>query len=869
MNIINKLTVRQLLLNRKRTLVTIIGVIISVAMVTAVASLVVSSLDLFKRQSIATDGEWHVVYKNVNKEQVEDISKHENTKNLILSRDTGYAYLEGSRNKNKPYIYIKEYNSEGFIKFPVVLKEGRFPQNPDEIVISEAILTNAKVDYKVGDTLSLDIGIRRSLIDTDMQMELNQYSSLVRDSEGIKETLETVQTRQYKIVGIIERPVWEPTWSPGYTALSYIDLEFMTPDSGINASVVLKKINGKLFDEAEKLAESIGVERVEFNYDLLRYSGVIRDEEIQGTLYKLSAIIIGIIMIGSISLIYNAFAISVSERSRHLGMMSSVGATKKQKRNSVLFEGFAIGLVSIPLGILSGFAGIGITFFFINPVLKSAMGISEGMRLVIMPSSIIVAVVVSVITILVSTYIPARRASNISAIDAIRQTSDIKITKRQVRTSKLTRIIFGIEGELGLKNLKRNRTKYRATVFSLIISMVLFLTVSYFTSSLEKAFVMTRDGINFDIQISVNTDGAEKEEIVDHILSMDKISESVRIDSIYLFSWVDEDSVADFLKNDIAGFKDGKYQYMINVNALDDKNLEKYAQVAGIDYATLKDADSLNAIVIDTTQFRDYGTKKFVETKSIKTRPGEKLTLVYKNGETEEEIALKEIEIAALTDKLPMGVTSQGASSVINIIVSRETLDKIVKGHEIAEQNLETRIYVNSDTPMKFQEDVESYEEIIGEEKLHAFNVYSYRQQEQQMLLLMKVFVYGFITLISAICTANIFNTISTSIALRKREFAMLKSVGMTPKSFNRMINYESMFYGIKALLYGLPASFGVMYLIYRAMDDSFSFSMVIPWVDVLIMVVAVFAIVGMSMIYSGAKVRKENIIDVLKQEII
>ena len=215
-------------------------------------------------------------------------------------------------------------------------------------------------------------------------------------------------------------------------------------------------------------------------------------------------------MIGSISLIYNAFAISVSERSRHLGMMSSVGATKKQKRNSVLFEGFAIGLVSIPLGILSGFAGIGITFFFINPVLKSAMGISEGMRLVIMPSSIIVAVVVSVITILVSTYIPARRASNISAIDAIRQTSDIKITKRQVRTSKLTRIIFGIEGELGLKNLKRNRTKYRATVFSLIISMVLFLTVSYFTSSLEKAFVMTRDGINFDIQISVNTDGAEK-----------------------------------------------------------------------------------------------------------------------------------------------------------------------------------------------------------------------------------------------------------------------------------------------------------------------------------------------------------------------
>lgn len=869
MNIINKLTIRQLKLNKKRTLVTIIGVIISVAMVTAVATLVVSFMDLLQRQTIATEGEWHVIYKNVNKEQIQAIYNHENTKNLILSRDTGFAFLDGSQNKNKPYIFIKEYNNEGFEKFPVKLKEGRFSQKPDEIVISEAIITNGKVDYQIGDSLSLDIGQRRSLIDPEISIELTQNSSLHRDEEGIKEILEIQQSRQYTIVGIIERPSWEPAWSPGYTALSYIDEEYMSSDTKINASVVLNEINDKLFDDADELANSNGISEVEFNTSLLRYYGVIRNEELRNTLINLSVIIIGIIMIGSISLIYNAFAISVSERSRHLGMMSSVGATKKQKRNSVLFEGFTIGLISIPIGIISGFAGIGITFFFINPVLKSAMNITEGFRLVIMPSSVIIAVVVSIITILISTYIPARKASNISAIDAIRQTADIKIKGRQVKTSKLTRKIFGIEGDLGLKNLKRNRTKYKATVFSLIISMVLFLSVSYFTAALEKALIMSQEGVNFDIQIYINTDGKEREEIVQHLKTLDNINKSVRVDSIFLTSWIDEDSVADFVKNDVSGFKDGKYQYVINVHALDDKNLEEYAKDVGVDYSLLKDTNNLKAIVIDTVQYKDFSTQKYVESKAIKTSPGERISLIYNGWENEEEIALEQIEIAALTDKMPMGITPQGQNPSINIIVSKESLDKIVKVYEKHDLNIDTKLFMTSNAPLKLQEAIEEYEDFIGDEKFHAFNVYAYRQREEQMLLLMSVFVYGFITLISAICTANIFNTISTSIALRKREFAMLKSVGMTPKSFNKMINYESIFYGLKALLYGLPVSFGVMYLIHRSMDDSFSFTLAIPWFDVVFMVVAVFVIVGMSMLYSGSKIKKENIIDILKQEII
>ncbi|NRU22865.1 ABC transporter permease [Clostridium beijerinckii] len=146
-------------------------------------------------------------------------------------------------------------------------------------------------------------------------------------------------------------------------------------------------------------------------------------------------------------------------------------------------------------------------------------------------------------------------------------------------------------------------------------------------------------------------------------------------------------------------------------------------------------------------------------------------------------------------------------------------------------------------------------------------NVFMNRQRENQIIVLMSVFGYGFIALITAICVANILNTISTSVALRKREFAMLKSVGMTPKSFNKMINYESIFYGIKSLAYGLPVSIGIMYLIHRIIMGKFDFNFILPWVSILSAVVSVFIIVGVAMLYSSSRVKRENIIDALKSE--
>lgn len=871
MNIINKLTLKQLLLNKRRTLVTIIGVIISVAMITAVASLGISFMDMLKRQIISDEGEWHVLYENVNKTQLEAIKNDDETRRVIISRDLGYAFLEESQNDNKPYVFLKEYSKEGFENFPIKLIEGKLPEKANEIVISESIIKNAKVNYKIGDTLTFDIGKRHFEDEEGNDSILSQVDSLRRYNGTTQEVLIKENTKSYIIVGIIESPKWEYTWAPGYTVLSYVDENIMNSEETVNASVVLNNINSKLFENAENLVSQNSMQEAKFNNELLRYYGVVKSDNLRNMLITLSIIIITIIMIGSVSLIYNAFAISVSERSRHLGMLSSIGATKKQKRNSVFFEGAVIGAISIPIGIITGLVGINITFKFINSMLKGALGLTENLKLVVLPITILTAIMVSIITILISTYIPAKRASNISAIDAIRQTSDVKIKGKEVKTSKLTRKIFGIEGELGLKNLKRNKARYRATVFSLIISMILFLAVSYFTSSLKKSLLLTQEGVNFDITVYFNDkDRTKQEDIIKKITSLDNISEYNYINTLDLRSLIKEEFMSDYVKeNQKEVLTSGKYPYDIALNALDDKALKSYAKEIGIDFNKLLDTENPSAIVINTVRYEDGKTNRYIEEKAIKTNIGEKLDLEFYDYEVDKDVTVEAIEIATLTDKVPMGVSSVSYGANFNIIVSEDVLYKIAEANKNIAENINRTLYLKSNNPLRLQENIEEIQKAYEQDEISVYNLYMARQKEEQMVLIMSVFTYAFILLITSICIANIFNTISTGIALRKREFAMLKSVGMTPKSFNKMINYESLFYGIKALSYGLPISFAAMYLIHKTLMIKFSFGFEVPWSSVLIAIVAVFVIVGAAMIYSSKKVKKENIIDVLKQEII
>jgi putative ABC transport system permease protein len=860
MNIMNKLTVRHLKENKRRTLVTIIGVIISVAMVTAVATLGVSFLDLLKRQTIADSGDWHVQYMNVNKEQIEAIEKDNATKELIIASNLGFAKLEGSQNKNKPYLFIKEFNKKGLENFPIIVANGRMPRATNEIAISEEISANAKVTYQIGDQVTLDIGERYLIGEKNA---LGQNDTLQQNQGEINETLKVEKTETYTVVGTIIRPSWEPTWSPGYTVISYVEHNRLDKDERVDTSVILKKVNSSLYQHAEELAKQNQIEKINYHDELLRYYGVTDNDNLRATLYSLASIIMSVIIIGSVALIYNAFAISVSERTRHLGMLASVGATKKQKRNSVFFEGTIIGVISIPIGILAGLVGIGTTFWFINTYLEGALGSTETLMVVVTPLSIFVSCIISIVTIFISTYLPARRASKVSAIDAIRQTQDVKLSGKAVKTSKFVRKIFGIEAEIGLKNMKRNKKRYRATVFSLVISIVLFLTVSYFTENLKKSLELSQDDINYDIRVSSSSTNDEEMKMITNVKN---VTNSLMVKSIQLNSWIDTSMIAEGLlenlKNDKAILKDGKYPYSIEIHGIDDKRFEEYAKQVGAELEVVQNTKQPAAIVIDQISYQDYEKGKFVETKAINTQPGQAIDLYTLNIKNGKEAFLNQVKVGALTDRLPMGSYNSWLGGLM-IFVSDTTMNALL--NDELKNDIHTSVYLNSSDPMGTQEELEKLEL----SNLHIYNVIQVKQQNEQTLMFMSIFTYGFIVLITLISTANIFNTISTSISLRKREFAMLKSVGMTPKGFNKMIHYESIFYGVNSLLYGLPLSIGVMGLIYSGLGNTFEYGFTLPWLSILYVIAAIFIIVGSAMIYSISKVKKDNIIDALKQESI
>lgn len=861
MNIVYKLAIRNLKQNKRRTLVTILGVIISVAMVTAVATLVFSFSDLMIRQTIADSGEWHVQYQDVTKEQLAAIQADEATQTVAITRDLGYAPLEGGQNPNKPYLFIKEYDAQGFTQFQVELSKGRLPHTDKEVVISEPVATNAKVKYEIGDRLTLRIGER---FEQGGDHPLDQTEPLRREDGTLTETLQHIITKDYTVVGYIKRPEWETAWAPGYTIISNVDENMIGATGHVNAAVVLQNIKPSLFAHAENLAKRSNIESVQYNNDLLHYYGLSKNEESYSMMYSLSAILTAVIMIGSVSLIYNAFAISDSERSRHLGMLASVGATKRQKRNSVLFEGVIIGLISIPIGILCGLAGIGITFWFMNPMIEGALWSSEKLTVIVTPLSLLIACIVSMLTIFISTYLPAIKASKVSAMDAIRQTSDVKLTAKAVKTSRFIRKLFGIEAEIGLKNLKRNKRRYHAIVFSLVISIVLFLTVSFFSAGMKQSLELSQEGVNYDIEVSYSNGKRIDDRLLQSIVSLDSVTEYNLIQEFYKQAWVDEAYIADELQEmvmkDKGLLQDGKYPYEIKIHALDDSSLQAYANAVGANYEQLRDPDHPAAIVMDTIRYQDMDRGKYVQTKAVYTNVGQNFELTNSYKDNAEETKVSRVTVAALTDKAPMGMSGAGVGG-LNMIVSERIMDQLADDEELA--NVQTYLHLKSTEPMSTQQEIEE----MFETNLNVYNVYQSRKSEEQQILLTAVFSYGFIVLISTISIANIFNTIATGLSLRKREIAMLKSVGMTPKGFAKMMNYESIFYGVKSLLIGLPVSFAVMILIYRSFANRFSYGFTVPWLSMLSVVVAVFVIVVSAIIFSSRKLKKENIIDALKQE--
>ena len=350
MNVLHKLTLQALKQNRTRTIVTIIGIILSTAMLCAVTTFTTSFQQFMLDDSVYSSGSWHLGQTDATYRQYQELSQADGVAEAVYLQHLGYAQAEGSFNEYKPYFYVLGLSDTGADLLPIHLTQGRMPTSPDEIVLPQHFLDNSTQRYQVGDTLTLDLGQRMS-----EGFALGQNNPFNLDTQ---ETLEATDTRTYTVVGICQRFGMEDYSAPGYTAFTVADSN-LAEDATCDVYLAMEDMTQAYdFQQAHDLEQD--------NRNVLMYSGVSRYDTFYTVLYRLAAIVMVIIIAASVVLIYNAFAISVSERTRQFGLLSSLGATKKQMRNMVRFEALALSAIGVPLGILSGILGIGVTLHFVG-----------------------------------------------------------------------------------------------------------------------------------------------------------------------------------------------------------------------------------------------------------------------------------------------------------------------------------------------------------------------------------------------------------------------------------------------------------------------------------------------------------------------
>ena len=854
MKVLNDLSIQDLKLNKKRSIVIIIGIILSTALICGVAGLVTSFQKTMVDTAKEGQGNYHTIFYNVPKDELKYIEENREVKDYFLSEELGYSYLPNPKNvEETPIVNVISMNDKFIENMSVKLKEGRLPENDTELAISTRINEKFNTNYKVGDTITLNIN------ETEQNME-----------NGISKT--------YKIVGIIERPILaiESYYVDWFTAIT----KMQNVNKKANIAVLYNKpkdyikntenINNMTKTENNEDGASFSGLSNKYksykynlmvNKELLAYEGASLDDETLKTIYGLGAFIIGIVLVSSVFVIRNGFEISITERLKQYGMLSSIGATKKQIKKSVYFEGFILGLIGIPIGILSGVFAIYILVNVVNYILKDY--ISKGTLLTYSMSwiAIAISVFVSIITIWLSCKKSAKKASKVSPIEAIRNSEDVKLKAKKVKCPKIITKIFKTGGEIAYKNLKRSKKKYRTTVISIIVSIVIFISISSFIQygfKMSEAYY-TEINYNYMVFMQENENEDNKEElkkykILEDISKLPDVGEYSINKSNVLTMNMDEKHKAELteygkeIKERFYNEENGVRIDEINVISLSKEAYERYVSKLGGDYEKYKNG----AILIDKNINTNNDGKK-IQGNIYTWKKGDIIT--GKINDTQYNI-----EILAKTEEIPAGVNILYNPDAF-IIVSEDFINKV--GYKTI------ALYSNSKDAYKLDEEMKQYkqENNITDNTIQTFNMEESARAENAVVLVISIFLYGFIGVITLIGITNIFNTITTNMNLRKKEFAMLKSIGMTKKEFNRMIRLESIFYGLKSLIIGIPIGTILSYGMYTVFRNNMEMEYVLPYKSIVISIVFVAVIIGIIMKYSMSKINKQNVIETIRND--
>lgn len=946
MNLMKTLTLKNLKLNRKRTIVTIVGIILATALLSALVTLVSSfqySMIEYQKQK---DGDFHVKFSGVKMSELSEFKNNRNIESTFETMGMGFAKLDGCKNEDKPYAYVMATDEAGFEKGCFNLIEGHMAKNEDEIVIPRHLKTNGRIDIKVGDEITLDIGKRY-----DSNTEGVIWENIAYEHEA--ETLTDTVTKQYKVVGIMERPGYgmEDYSAAGYTFVTYSN-ELAAIDNGTkseeseadntltvysrytqkalrNKDAVTADIIGvdeKLFEKANNSSVEMSAEEsdryfkemenakydIYINRYLISYECVFPIDGTFKALFTVAAVVALIIILTSVYCIKNSFNISITEKIRQYGMLASVGATRRQIKSSVKTEAAMLGVVGIPVGTLSGILASLILVKVVNAL--SAGWLNFALSFHTSLPALILAVILSIATIYFSATGSARRAAKVTPLEAIRNTKEIKIKSAKLKTPAIIGRIWGIGGVISYKNIKRNNKKYRTTVTSIVICSVTFIVISYFMSMAFSVVGMSYAAADYNIGINMSCKKDIDIEKFSKLLSGIEGAEDYLVGAGYDFD-VDKPKYTkeygEYCRQLYDDSEDVSQMFLITV--LDDKSYDKYASDAGIKNA------AAGAILVNKCTFDVYNenSSKYVkkEMELYKYKAGDTIECGYNvyddassddnaaEGDTESstddnnaveggtEISTEDnsgyvdeetinngvrktvdVTIAGVTDKVPIGY--KGYSNTL-LFMNQKGFESLwgdgKNGNEIKPGYASYSAYVVAENADEYQDTFEKETEGNPEYSQISFYVSNLDKQmrdEKSLFTLLGVFAYGLIVVIALIGITNIINTLSTGMELRSREFATLRSIGMTDKQFVGMVRLESVFISVKALVIGVPLGILISYLLcvmMNRMDDAIIYEP--PYKAIILCIVVVIMLIYVIMKLSMTKLRHNNIIETIKNE--
>ena len=883
MKLLNKLTLKNLRLNKVRTIVTIVGIMLSAALITVVSGMALSGRQTMIDGQTEWSGNYDVALDIIDTAKIDKIRQNRNVENAFYKERLGFSKATVADNAEYGYAVtaISENAFDGCFKLR--LEKGSFPTNSNEAVVTGAFKNTDGKDVKVGDKITLELGVLKG---TDGKV-LGESELLDLSPKRFKESKITDKKQKtYTITGIIENPNTRELNNPSscfeiYTVsdeespVEAIRTKHMnklyiayTPQSEGNYLQNTADILGFKADDMSNVSsdeispedqQTSGVNGYSFNTVLLSMKGYGGSDGTNVMIFSLAVIIIIIVMLASVFVIRNSFAISITEKTSMYGMLASVGATKRQIRRNVLFEGFILGLIGIPLGILLGLGVNAILIAILNSVLGDML--SGATFVFVTPTiPIICAIVLSAVTIFCSSFFIALRASRIPPLVAIRGNKDIKVkNNKPYRTSKLTKKLFGVGGEIASKSLKRSRKKYRTTVISIVVSVAMFIAVSAF---MDYGMTFTDHYYgNTDYSYMVSGIDANQAQTIE---KMPEIENYLTVGSQYGYVSADV-PVNECGENFLYDNADGTKSFSVEFLEFEHDTFVQICRELKLDYNKVKGGVLVYSEVTPYNMENMEGTgepmKLFGKTAPTKF-------IVYGNDDNGNELIAGKLKVSSVFDEIPKSADSViGEGTILGqgLIIGEQG----VISPQLGEHECYISLYANTSNHTSLTNRIESMPSTGDSESY--ISIFDYEETVRQfnaVMLIVGIFVYGFIGVISLIGMTNIFNTISTNMQLRSKEFASLKSIGMTKKEFNRMIRLESLMYGIKSLLIGIPLGVLGVFAIFSAFSKgSVPISFVFPWKAILISIAAVFIVVWLIMKYSISKVNKQNIIETIRND--